>query len=115
MLGSRPQQDADPFYAVVLLRKSSDRRYDRRDALKRDELAQLHFTARIGNGCSFSTIRRPKSRVSRSIGTYRMSAPVKSVVFAVVRSLPVFPRKRTFSGAAGMSHRCQQETHRSKR
>ena len=24
MLGSRPQQDTDPFYAVVLLRKSSD-------------------------------------------------------------------------------------------
>ena len=32
MLGSRPQQDADPFYAVALLRKSSDRRYDRRAA-----------------------------------------------------------------------------------
>jgi hypothetical protein len=32
MVGSRPQQDADPFYTVVLLRKSSDWRYDRRAA-----------------------------------------------------------------------------------
>jgi hypothetical protein len=32
MLGSRPRQDADASYAVVLLRKSSDRRYDRRAA-----------------------------------------------------------------------------------
>jgi hypothetical protein len=47
MLGSRPQQDVDPFYAVVLLRKSSDRRYDRRAAWKRDELAPLHFTAEL--------------------------------------------------------------------
>jgi len=54
MLGSRPRQDADPFYAVVLLRKSSDRRYHRRAAWKRDELAPLHFTARIGNGCSLA-------------------------------------------------------------
>ena len=54
MLGGRPQQDADPFYAVVLLRKSSDRRYDRRAARKRDELAPLHFTARIGNGSSLA-------------------------------------------------------------
>jgi hypothetical protein len=32
MPGSRPQQDANPLYAVVLLRKRSDRRYDRRAA-----------------------------------------------------------------------------------
>jgi hypothetical protein len=38
MLGSRPQQDTDPFYAVVLLRKSSDTTA----AWKRDELAPLH-------------------------------------------------------------------------
>jgi hypothetical protein len=47
MLGSCPQQDADPLYAIVLLRKSSDRRYDRRAAWKRDELAPLYFTARM--------------------------------------------------------------------
>jgi hypothetical protein len=49
-----PGKDADRFYAVVLLRKSSHRRYDRRAAWKRDELAPLHFAARIGNGCSLA-------------------------------------------------------------
>ncbi len=39
--------------------------------------------------------------------TGRSPSWVKSVVFTVVRSLPVFPHKRTFSGAVGMSHRCQ--------
>jgi hypothetical protein len=32
---------------------------------------------------------------------------VKGVVLTLVRSLPIFPHERTFSGAVGMSQTCQ--------
>jgi hypothetical protein len=44
MLGSRPRQDADASYAVVLLRKSSDRRYDRRAAWSEMILLRIVIT-----------------------------------------------------------------------
>jgi hypothetical protein len=69
MLGSRPSK-TDPFYAVVLLRESSDRRLDRRAAWKRDELAPLHFTARIGNGCSLALFG---AEIARLAFNYRQS------------------------------------------